>query len=280
MMDKINCFKGKIALVTGGASGIGASLASLLAEYGCHVVVADIQDQLATKVVENIKNTGGSAESVSLDVCNFQEFSQVVSDIHQLDFLFNNAGVGVGGYFSDHELEDWKVSININLYGVINGIQCGYEVMRKQGFGHIINTASMAGLVPSPAMPAYSASKSAVVSLSQTLRSEAAEFGVRVSVLCPGAVMTPILDGGGINGRMPTAIPPEQQSEIFESLGPISPEVFAEKALIQIAKNKAIIIVPGKLKILWWLERLCPTMLTGIAFKQMQKILQPLGLQQ
>lgn len=278
-MDKINYFKGKTALVTGGASGIGASLALLLARYGCHVVVADIQNQKAIEVVEKIKSTDGSAESVLLDVRNIQEFRQVVNNITPLDFLFNNAGVGVGGYFSDHELEDWKVAIEINLYGVINGIQCGYEVMRKQGFGHIINTASMAGLVPSPAMPAYSASKSAVVSLSQTLRPEAEDFGVKVSVLCPGAVITPILDGGGINGRMPTAIPSKQQAEIFESLGPISPEVFAEKALIQVAKNKAIIIVPAKLKVLWWLERLRPTMLTGIAFKQMQKILQPLGLQ-
>ena len=277
-MDEINYFKGKTALITGGASGIGASLAYLMGKYGCHVIVADIQNQLAAQVVVKIKNAGGSAQSVSLDVRNHQEFSRIISDIGTLDFLFNNAGVGVGGYFSDHELEDWKVAIDINLYGVIHGVRSGYETMRKQGFGHIINTASMAGLVPSPAMPAYSASKSAVISLSNTLRSEAAEFGIKVSVLCPGAVVTPILDGGGINGRMPTEIPSAQQAEIFESLGPISPELFAKKVLSQIARNKAIIIVPAKLRVLWWFERIFPSTLTNIAFKQMQKILQPLGL--
>ncbi len=277
-MDERSFFKGKTALITGGASGIGASLARLLAGYGCHVIVADIQDQLAMQLVEKIEKAGGSARSVYLDVRNFQDFDKIVKDTPQLDFLFNNAGVGVGGYISDHELEDWKAVIDTNFYGVIHGVHCGYEVMRKQGFGHIINTASMAGLVPSPAMGAYSASKSAVVSLSKVLRAEAAEFGIKVSVLSPGAVTTPLLEGGGINGRMTTAIPPEAQSAIFEPLGPISPEIFAKKALKQVAMNKEVIIVPSKLKVLWWLERLRPSLLTNIAFKQMQKILKPLGL--
>ena len=278
-MDERIYFKGKTALITGGASGIGASLARLLAEYGCRVIVADIQEELAAQVVDEIEVSGGDAQSVILDVRDFQEFNRIVNDTPHLDFLFNNAGVGVGGYISDHELDDWKTAIDINLYGVIHGVRCGYEVMRRQGSGHIVNTASMAGLVPSPAMAAYSASKSAVVSLSKSLRPEAAEIGIKVSVLCPGAVTTPILDGGGINGRMPTAIPPEQQAAIFESLGPISPEIFAKRALQQVAMNKEVIIVPSKLKLLWWLERLWPSMLTNIAFKQMQKILQPLGLQ-
>ncbi|WP_445363640.1 SDR family NAD(P)-dependent oxidoreductase [Microbulbifer sp. ANSA003] len=278
-MDEKTYFKGKTALITGGASGIGASLSRLLAEYGCHVIVADIQEKLAAQVVDEIKASGGDAHTVTLDVRDFQEFNQIVNDVAHLDFLFNNAGVGVGGYMSDHELEDWKTAIDINLYGVIHGVRYGYEIMRKQGSGHIINTASMAGLVPSPAMAAYSASKSAVVSLSKTLRSEAAEFGIRVSILCPGAVNTPILEGGGINGRMPTAIPLEQQAAMFESLGPISSETFAKQALKKIAKNKEVIIVPSKLKLLWWLERLWPSMLVNVAFKQMQKMLQPLNLQ-
>ncbi|MFS1525198.1 SDR family NAD(P)-dependent oxidoreductase [Microbulbifer sp. 2304DJ12-6] len=278
-MDERLYFKGKIGFITGGASGIGASLARLLAEYGCHVIVADIQERLAAQVVEEIEALGGTAQSVVLDVRDLQEFHRIVNDAPHLDFLFNNAGVGVGGYISDHEPEDWRIAIDVNLYGVIHGVRCGYEVMRKQAFGHIINTASMAGLIPSPAMAAYSASKSAVVSLSKSLRAEAAELGIKVSVLCPGAVNTPILKGGGINGRMPTAIPPEQQAAIFESLGPISPEAFAKRALQQIAANKEVIIVPSKLKLLWWLERLWPSMLTNFAFKQMQKILRPLGLQ-
>lgn len=278
-MDERLYFKGKVGLITGGASGIGASLARLLAEYGCHVIVTDIQERLAAQVVKEIEALGGTAQSVVLDVRDFQEFNRIVNDVPYLDFLFNNAGVGIGGYIFDHELEDWKTVIDVNLYGVIHGIRCGYEVMCKQGFGHIINTASVAGLVPSPAMAAYSVSKSAVVSLSKSLRPEAAELGIRVSVLCPGAVTTPILKGGGIYGRMATAIPPQQQRAIFEALGPISPETFAKRALKQIAMNKEVIIVPSKLKLLWWLERLWPSMLTKIAFRQMQKVLRPLGLQ-
>ncbi|WP_445358154.1 SDR family NAD(P)-dependent oxidoreductase [Microbulbifer sp. ANSA005] len=277
-MDQVSYFSGKTALITGGASGIGAALACRLAALGAQAIIADIQQDLATQVVSQIQESGGRASFVHLDVRNFDQFFQVISEISPLDFLFNNAGIGVGGYFSDHNLEDWKAAIDINLFGVFHGLQCGFQVMKRQGFGHIINTASMAALVPSPAMAAYSASKSAVVAISKAIRPEAESCGVRVSILCPGAVSTPILQGGGVNGRMPTPIPPQQQAEMFEPLGPISADAFAEKALFQIAKNKEIIVVPAKLKLLWWLERLFPSLLCRLSFKQMEKILQPLGL--
>jgi|TARA_B110000914_G_C15503332_1_gene467035 NAD(P)-dependent dehydrogenase (short-subunit alcohol dehydrogenase family) len=282
MSKKTTYYSKKITLIIGGASGIGAALGHALAGYGSIIILADIQGALAEKVADDIRVAGGEAKSVSLDVCNYKEFQQAIDEIlkeyGRLDLLFNNAGIGVGGYASDHEVEDWKKIIDINLLGVVNGVQCGYRVMREQGFGHIINTASMAGLVPSPAMVAYSATKSAVVGLSQALRPEAAEFGVSVSVLCPGAIKTPILEGGGKNGKMVTAIPLEQQLALFEPLGPISSIDFAKKALEQIEKNKEIIVIPSKLKILWWLERLLPSLPTRIAYKQMKEILEPLGL--
>lgn len=133
-MDQVSYFSGKTALITGGASGIGAALACRLAALGTQVIIADIQQDLATQVVSQIQESGGRASFFHLDVRNFDQFFQVISEISPLDFLFNNAGIGVGGYFSDHNLEDWKAAIDINLFGVFHGLQCGFQVMKRQGF--------------------------------------------------------------------------------------------------------------------------------------------------
>src|SRR5439155_13844601 len=103
---------------------------------------------------------------------------------------------------------DWHKVFDVNLRGVVNGVQAAYPVMLRQGFGHIVNTASVAGLLPTPTIVSYCAAKHAVVGLSTSLRVEAAEAGVRVSVLCPGAIKTPILEGGKY-GKMLQPLPPE-----------------------------------------------------------------------
>jgi len=163
---------------------------------------------------------------------------------------------------------------------VINGIQAAYKVMMSQGFGHIINTASMAGLMPGPGNVAYTTTKHAVVGLSKSLRAEAAQMGVRVSVLCPGAIRTPILEGGGKYGKMLIDIPPERARRMWERLKPMSPNMFAEKVLNSIAKNKAIIIVPSWWKLFWWINRLSPSLGIHLAQRRFQKMQKELGIEE
>ena len=260
----IRIFDGATAIVTGGASGIGRALAEELARRGCEVFLADLQIDLAEEVASDIQVSGGKAKAVKIDVTDFPAMEQLVQETvkrtGRLDYIFNNAGIVIGGYVSQYSIEDWNQIVDVNLRGVINGIQAAYKTMIAQGFGHIINTASMAGLMPGPGNVAYTTTKHAVVGLSKSLRAEAAQMGVRVSVLCPGVVRTPILEGGGKYGKMLIDIPPEQVRQLWEKLKPMSPNLFAEKVLKSVAKNKAIIIVPSWWKVYWWINRLSPSL--------------------
>jgi NAD(P)-dependent dehydrogenase (short-subunit alcohol dehydrogenase family) len=272
----IRIFDGATAIVTGGASGIGRALAEELAKRGCEVVLADLQIELAEKVASEIRASGGKAKAVKIDVTDFSAVEQLVQETFKrtgrLDYIFNNAGIVIGGYVNHYGIEDWNKIVDVNLRGVINGIQAAYKIMMAQGFGHIINTASMAGLMPGPGNVAYTMTKNAVVGLSKSLRAEAAQMEVRVSVLCPGVVRTPILEGGGKYGKMLIDIPPEQIRRLLEKLKPMSPNIFAKKVLNSVAKNKAIIIVPSWWKLFWWIDRLSPSLGIFLAQKRFQKM--------
>jgi len=278
----IRIFAGATAIVTGGASGIGRALAEGLAKRGSEVILADLQVDLAEKVASAIHASGGRAKAVKVDVRDFRAVERLVQEAFErtgrLDYIFNNAGIAIGGPVRLYEIEDWNQIIDVNLRGVINGIQAAYKRMIGQGFGHIINTASMAGLMPGPGNIAYTTTKHAVVGLSKSLRAEAAPMGIRVSVLCPGVIRTPILEGGKY-GKMLIDIPPEKVRQLMEKLKPISPELFAEKALKSVAKNKAIIIVPSWWKRYWWIDRLSPSLGIFLSRKHFQKVQKELGIE-
>lgn len=266
----IRIFDGATAIITGGASGIGRALAEELAKRGSEVVLADLQIELAEEVVSEINASGGKAKASKIDVTDFPAVEQIVQETvkrtGRLDYIFNNAGIGIGGPVNRLGIEDWNQIVDVNLRGVINGIQATYQIMMKQGFGHIINTASMAGMMVGPGNVAYTTTKYAVVGLSKSLRAEAAQIGIRVSVLCPGVIRTPILEGGGKYGKMLIEIPAEQMRRMWERARPMPPNIFAEKVLNLVAKNKATIIVPSWWKLFWWINRLSPSL--GILFAQ------------
>jgi NAD(P)-dependent dehydrogenase (short-subunit alcohol dehydrogenase family) len=280
----IRIFDGATAIVTGGASGIGRALVEELARRGCEVVLGDLQIEQAEEVVTRIKAAGGKAMAAKIDVRDFPAMEQVVSDtvkrFGRLDYIFNNAGIGIGGGVIQYSIEDWNYIVDVNLRGVINGVQAAYPIMIKQGFGHIINTASMAGLIPSPGNVAYATTKHAIVGLSISLRAEAALLGVRVSVLCPGVISTPIWEGGGKYGKTYSIIPPELVKQILEKARPMPPDIFAKKALNLVAKNRAIIIVPSWWRWLWRTNRLSPSVGIFRAEKLFQNMLRKLGLLQ
>ena len=254
----------KVAFITGGASGIGAAFAKELGRRGVEVVLADRQIGLAEEIAAVIRQGGGQATAVELDVRDAAQFEQVVDDTvaraGRIDYLFNNAGIAVGGAILGYTLPDWYDVFDVNLRGVAHGIQVVYPVMCRQGSGHIINTASVAGLLPTGEAASYAATKHAVVGLSKTLRIEAKEHGVKVSALCPGAIRTPILTTGKY-GRLNLKEGAETKvMELWEKLRPMNVDVFAGKALREIERNKPIIIVPSFWKALWWFERFSPSL--------------------
>jgi NADP-dependent 3-hydroxy acid dehydrogenase YdfG len=249
------------ALVTGAASGIGLALAEQLASRGVSVTLADRQRELAERAASSIRADGGTAAAVELDVRDAERFSEVVrrctADAGRLDFLFNNAGVVVFGEVRDYDMSDWENTIDVNLKGVANGIQAAYPLMIDQGFGHIINTASMAGLVPGTLQGVYSATKHAIVALSRILRVEARRYGVKVSVVCPGVVRTPILHGGRY-GSLKRSVDVSALAKHFDRLLPIEPNRLADRVLRAVDRNRAIIIEPKLGRLLWYLDRLLP----------------------
>jgi NAD(P)-dependent dehydrogenase (short-subunit alcohol dehydrogenase family) len=248
-VNSIRTFQGAVAIVTGGASGIGQALGEALARRGAFVLLADLQGERARGVAAGIDQRGGKAQAAELDVVDFAAMNRLVEETvrehGRLDYIFNNAGIGTAGEAQFYQIDDWNCVIDVNIRGVVNGIQAAYPVMLRQGFGHIVNTASMAGLVPSPWTVSYCLAKFAVVGLSLPLRVEAATAGVRVSVLCPGVIRTPILEGLGKYGKQVQAISAERQRAMFERLRPMDPGKLAEKVLRALARNRAIIIIPA-----------------------------------
>ncbi len=255
-------FTGKIAVVTGGASGIGRALCRELAKRGAQVVVADRDGLGARDVAEGIVDGGGVAWSEELDVRDLAAFEQLVARVvarsGRVDLLFNNAGIGIGGEADGYTPEDWDDVIDVNLRGVANGIQAAYRQMITQRDGHIVNTASVLGLVAPPGQVSYTAAKHGVVGMTRALRVEAKTHGVRVSVICPGAVWTPILGGGRFGHPGYEGMREEVVKKLWAALRPISPEELAARALDAVAKDEAIIVVPGWWRAIWLADRLAP----------------------
>jgi short-subunit dehydrogenase len=159
--------------------------------------------------------------------------------------------------------------IDVNLHGVVNGVLAAYPAMVERGRGHIVNTASGAGLAAPPFVTAYAATKHAVVGLSASLRAEAALHGVRISVLCPGSVETPILDRGPIAGLPPTATAPVTARSYLAVVRqrPVPADGFAQAALRRVARNQGVIVLPAPARALWYFQRLSPALM-GLATKR------------
>ncbi|MFE6925548.1 SDR family oxidoreductase [Nocardia sp. NPDC057663] len=272
---------GKIAVVTGGASGIGAALATALVDAGAEVWLADRQGEVAEALAHRLRSRGGKAHALEVDVRSYPSVQRAVDDIVQqsgrIDYLFNNAGIAVGGEIDSYSLDDWNDVIDVNLRGVAYGIQAVYPVMIRQRSGHIVNTASIAGLVTTAGSGSYGATKHAVVALSMTLRAEAQRHGVQVSVLCPGVIRTPILTGGKYGRLNMGGVSEEKVLSYWERFRPLAPEKFAERALHRVFRGDAIIVVPKSAKMPWYVERISPALARKFAKGMITRIRRDLG---
>ncbi|HVU03894.1 MAG TPA: SDR family NAD(P)-dependent oxidoreductase [Polyangiaceae bacterium] len=194
-------FKDKVALVTGAASGIGFALADRFASVGMKVVLCDVEDAALAAAEKSLKAKGAPVLAVKCDVSKANEVESLAERAYEkfggVHVLCNNAGVGIGGLSWQHSLEDWQWVMGVNLWGVIHGIRTFVPRMLAQGTeGHVVNTASVAGLISSPYMGIYQATKHAVVTLTESLKMELDLSGGKISasVVCPGFVATKISD--------------------------------------------------------------------------------------
>lgn len=186
--------EGKVAVVTGAGSGIGEGIARAAAGAGMNVVVADIDENKALAVAADL---GAQAMACTVDVSNLESVEALrdaaLEHFGAVHLLCNNAGVWIGALMQDADIKDWQYLINVNLYGVIHGVKAFLPLLMEQGEGHIVNTASMGGLISGPPEGLYTTTKFAVVGLSEALLLEVADKGVGVSVLCPGLVNTNLI---------------------------------------------------------------------------------------
>ncbi|GHO99399.1 short-chain dehydrogenase [Reticulibacter mediterranei] len=194
-------FQGKVAVITGAASGIGRALAERCAQEGMKVVLADIEEQALLQASQDLAAQGAQTLAIPTDVSQAEEVETLARKAFEtyagVHLLFNNAGVGAGQTAWESTLADWQWVLGVNLWGVIHGIRSFVpRMLESRAEGYIVNTASMAGLTSGPGLSVYMASKHAVVSLTETLYHELTLSGasIGVSVLCPGFVKTHIQD--------------------------------------------------------------------------------------
>ena len=191
---------GKVAVVTGAASGIGRALAGAFAAEGMHVVMADIEEEALAAAAKEVGERGANVLAVPTDVTKGDDVdalaARTVDEFGTFHVVCNNAGVGSGGTMWELTEADWAWVLGVNLWGVIHGIRAFVPRLVEQNEGHVVNTGSIAGLTSAPMMGPYNASKHAVVTISETLHRELGlnGSGVRVSVLCPGFVQTRIAE--------------------------------------------------------------------------------------
>lgn len=259
-------FSGKHAIVTGAGSGIGAALCRALVAEGADVLCTDIDGAAASRTAADTAGPG-AARAMQLDVTDAAAVQAAVDDVvsqaGRLDLMFNNAGITWGGDTELLTLEHWNSIIDVNIRGVVHGVAAAYPQMVRQGYGHIINTASMAGLAAAGLITSYVMTKHAVVGLSLALRTEAAAHCVGVLAICPTAVETPILEKGLI-GKF------DGRDFYLNGQGtktPYAPDRLARDALRAVERNQALLVVPRRAHAAWLFARLAPGLLQRMSIR-------------
>lgn len=237
----------KVAVITGGASGIGLGIARAFGAAGARIVLADIESAALASARGELAGLGVDAMTVVVDVCNRDELARardhICSSMGGVHLLFNNAGVNAPGPITALTYQDWDWVMGVNLGGVINGVMTFLpELLRHPGEAHLVNTASVGGLVGMPGLAIYNTSKFAVVGMSEALRADLHSSGVAVSVLCPGIVATS-LGSSARNRPRHLANPGAGAVATAEAAAPVgsSPEALGEQVLAAVRDERFFI---------------------------------------
>ena len=271
----IKNFQNKSVLITGAATGIGRALAHELANRGAVVYVTALTKKEAQTVVDEITSSNGKAIAAELDVGNFKDIEKmidlVVSEQGQLDIMINNAGVAYVGESYDMQVETIEKLAHINFTAVNVGAVLAYTQMKKQGFGHILNTASMGGFLPTPGMAIYAATKHGVVGLTTSLASEGKDFNIVVKASCPGFIKSELMNkSSDVSNNM---------SDYLDLLPEPIDASFAAKTIIDgLGKKPVLIFTPPYAKVSYFLNRFIPGFLARGGDDIMNKYRQAAGI--
>ncbi len=247
----------KTAVVTGAASGFGRDIAIALGRKGSRVLVADLDMKEAAITSTMVEQAGGAGEVYRCDVTRVEEVQAMADHVFAawggLDLLVNNAGVAAAGVVGNMPIEDWHWLMNINLWGMVYGCHAFIPRMKQSQRGHIINVASLAGIVSLPEMACYNVSKAAVISLSETLRGELAPFGIGVSVVCPSFFNTNLLRDMRYCDEFQCTF----AHAAFDNARMTSEDV-AGLVLKAWEKNRLYVLPQASAKMQWFFKRLSP----------------------
>jgi len=254
-------FRDKVAVVTGAASGIGFGLARRFASEGMKVVMADVEEPALKSAADELESDGADVLAIVTDVSDHAAVQSLAAATFDrfgtAHIVCNNAGIGTGGLAWEVSEAKWRWIVGVNLMGVVHGIHFFVPRMLQQGRpGHIVNTASLAGLVPVAEMAPYATSKHAVVGLSESLNAELSPRGIHVSAICPGFIDTGIIASSHLQGEAATQ---RTKIESFYKRFGSSPEVVAEAVVDAIRHKKLIRTVPRHhVALNWALRRISP----------------------
>lgn len=268
-------FENKVAIVTGGGMGLGRSLCEELSRRGAVVFVADIDGNAAIQVTSGIAQSGARARAVEIDVSKQADVSRLietaVSEFGRLDYIFNNAAIAIGGDARDISVEQWDRVLNVNLRGLVYGTINAYQVMAKQGHGHIVNISSASGLIPQPGNASYCTCKHGIIGLSLSLRFEGADLGVKVSAVCPGDMKTSIYENMVVM-NMPREQVVQASRRSHFPIPQISAEYAAREILRGVSRNQALIIFPAAVRWIWRIYRALPSLIYWVSIRRMRMI--------
>lgn len=265
-------FKGNTALVTGAASGLGRELALSFAREGATVLLADIDAARLEETSGMLAREGAESRGYVVDVSDRGEVEAMAERVREefggLDVLVNNAGVFVWADFADTTLEDWEWLMGVNLWGPILTIKAFLPGMIARGSGHIVNVASLGGLVTMPTLSAYSATKFGLVGLTETLQHELEPLGIAVTLVCPGNLRTPIIENVIVRGY-------DREKLVRMSYGMMprmAPEKAAALILRGMKRGRAMVVLTPMARFMHAVKRLSPNLYRLALGKPMRRV--------